>query len=56
MEFTNLSDYMRQVCFLAKQGYGSISEIKSFDTPDFLDLLEYEYIAYVVTKHEIEVD
>lgn len=34
---------------LSRNGYGSIKEIKSLDTKDFLDLVEYENI-----KNDIE--
>ena len=29
---------------LCKAGYGSLREIQSFDTKEFLDCMEYEYI------------
>lgn len=32
------------IFFLSKQGYGSVNEIETWDTPKFLDAIEYEYI------------
>jgi len=49
-----LSNYDRTVFHLAKQGYGTLSEIKELDTKDFLDLLEYEQINNDLEWHHIQ--
>jgi len=38
---------------LSKQGYGSISELEQLDTPEFLDLIEFEQIAGAIERYEI---
>jgi hypothetical protein len=37
--------------YLAKQGYGSVNEILEWDTPQFLDALEYEAISNSIDRH-----
>ena len=37
--------------YLAKQGYGSLKEIQTWDTPEFLDALEYEAISNAIDRH-----
>lgn len=37
--------------YLAKQGYGSLAEIQKWDTPQFLDALEYEAIDNAIARH-----
>lgn len=32
------------IMMLVKAGYGSLREVQSFDSKDFLDCMEYEYI------------
>lgn len=39
------------VFYLAKQGYGSVEQIESWDTPRFLNALEYEAIENAITRH-----
>jgi len=39
---------------LCKRGYGSLDEVLSWDTKQFLDALEYESICSQVERHEIE--
>lgn len=36
---------------LCKLGYGSLEYIEQLDTPDFLDLVEYEHIEYDILKN-----
>jgi len=38
---------------LSKQGYGSILELEQLDTPEFLDLIEFEQIAGAIERYEI---
>ncbi len=38
--------------YLTKQGYGTLAEIRELDTPDFLDLLEYESIVNAISRHQ----
>lgn len=42
------------IFFLCKKGYGSIDDIEDWDTPRFLDVLEYERIIYKIDEHRIE--
>lgn len=39
------------VLYLAKQGYGSVGEIREWDTPELLDALEYEAIDNAIARH-----
>lgn len=38
---------------LAKVGYGNIAELKELDTPEFLDLVEFEQISNAIERHSI---
>lgn len=38
------------VYYLAKQGYGSVAEIRGMDTPEFLDLIEYEQMNQAIER------
>lgn len=49
---TNVSDYTMTVFFLVKKGYGSRAEIEAWDTPEFLDAVEYESILNDIEEHE----
>lgn len=51
MAVTNLDDYSMAVLYLAKQGYGTPQQIKEWDTPEFLDALEYEAIGNAIERH-----
>lgn len=37
--------------FLCKQGYGSLNEITSWDTEQFLDAIEYESMTSAIERH-----
>lgn len=39
---------------LAKKGYGTIADIEAMDTPQFLDLVEYEHICCDIEWHMLE--
>ena len=39
---------------LSKRGYGTIRELEQLDTPDLLDLIEYEQIIGSIEHHEME--
>ncbi|WP_373073899.1 hypothetical protein [Sulfurimonas sp.] len=39
---------------LVKKGYGSLLEIKEFDTPELLDIIEYESIMSDIENLVIE--
>lgn len=39
------------IFYLAKQGYGSVSEVQEWDTPQFLDALEYEAVDNAIARH-----
>lgn len=40
--------------YLAKQGYGSVAEVEEWDTPRFLDALEYEEIMNAIERYRID--
>ena len=37
--------------YLCKAGYGTLEYIRQLDTPDFLDLVEYEQISNAIQRH-----
>jgi hypothetical protein len=39
---------------LVKAGYGSLAELEALDTPDFLDLVEFESISRDIEAHYVE--
>jgi hypothetical protein len=39
------------IYYLAKQGYGTVNDIRGWDTPEFLDALEYEAIGNAIDRH-----
>lgn len=48
---TNLSPYMMQCCNMVKAGFGTLTDIQALDTPEFLDILEYECISNDIQKY-----
>lgn len=44
VDHTNLSDINILYFSLVKKGYGSLYEVKEFDTPELMDIIEYESI------------
>ena len=40
------------IFYLAKLGYGSVDEIENWDSPRFLDVLEYENICNEIRTYE----
>ncbi|MBE0469597.1 MAG: hypothetical protein IBX55_08855 [Methyloprofundus sp.] len=45
---------MMTICALSKRGYGSIKELQELDTPDFLDVVEFEQMSNAIERYEIE--
>lgn len=39
---------------LVRRGYGSLAELKQLDTPELLDIVEFEQIANAIEAHEME--
>lgn len=39
---------------LARKGYGSIRDLNELDTPEFLDMVEYEHICSDIERHLME--
>lgn len=39
---------------LVKKGYGTLAEIKSWDTPQFLDVVEYEQICSDIEQYQLQ--
>lgn len=37
--------------YLCKQGYGSLHEVREWDTDQFLDAMEYEAIENAIGRH-----
>ena len=44
MAFTNVSDDDATMFHLARRGYGSLAELEQMDSPQLLDLVEFEHI------------
>ena len=44
------------IFFLSKKGYGTIDDVEQWDTPRFLDVVEYERIVHNIEKHMYEVE
>lgn len=42
------------IFFLSKKGYGSIDNIETWDSPRFLDVLEYERIIMNIEQHKFD--
>ena len=51
MQYSNISDDDMTLMHLARQGYGSLMELRQLDTPDVLDLIEYENIQADVQEY-----
>lgn len=51
---TNVDDLTFTMAFLVRQGYGTMKEIQSLDTPEFLDLVEVEMIRMDIERHKID--
>lgn len=54
MRETNIDNDDMAAMMLCKKGYGSLSDIKSWDTKQFLDALEYESICAHVEAYQID--
>jgi hypothetical protein len=39
---------------LSKRGYGTLEQIEALDTPEFLDIVEYEMISSAIEDYELE--
>ena len=54
MQYTNVDGDDAAAMHLSKQGYGSLTEILSMDTEQFLDLIEFERIQQDIERHYLE--
>lgn len=54
VDHTNLSDLHILFFSLVKKGYGSLNEVKEFDTPELIDIIEYESIMNDIENLVIE--
>lgn len=54
VEFTNLSDLNILYFSLVKKGYGTLKEVRGFDTPELFDIVEYESIMADIENLAIE--
>jgi hypothetical protein len=52
--FTNVSDEDATLFHLARRGYGSIAELELMDTPQFLDLVEFEHIQNDIELYHVQ--
>jgi len=48
---TNVAAGDMAILYLSKQGYGTVDQIRAWDTPQFLDALEYEEIEAAISRH-----
>ena len=51
---TNIEDINLLFFSLVKKGYGSLQEVKAFDTKDIYEILEYENILSDIEQLEYE--
>jgi len=51
VHFTNISEDDMTLMHLAKQGYASLPELWEMDTPEVLDLIEYENIQADIQEY-----
>lgn len=49
-----MDDYDKQLFYLVRKGYGSISEIQELDTDDFLNAIEHAQISDAIEEHEMK--
>lgn len=54
MAFTNVTDDDATLFHLAKAGYGSIKELTEMDSPEFLDLVEFEHIQRQIEAYHVQ--
>lgn len=53
VEETNIDDDDMTFMHLARRGYGSLREMKDLDTPELLDLIEFENISADIEEYLI---
>ena len=54
VESHNIDDLNLLFFSLVKKGYGSLNEVKEFDTNEIMEILEYEYILNGIEQLEYE--
>lgn len=54
MRFTNVDEDTATILHLARKGYGSVSELNQLDTPELLDIIEFENIQQDIEKYLID--
>ena len=54
VESHNISELNLLFFSLVKKGYGSLNEVKEFDTNEIMQILEYEYILNGIEQLEYE--
>lgn len=45
---------MATICHLARKGYGSLAELSQLDTPELLDVVEYEQIQQDLELYHLQ--
>ena len=54
MAFTNVTDPDATVFALARKGYGTVNELAEWDTPEILDLVEFEQIQQDIERYKVQ--
>lgn len=54
VESHNISELNLLFFSLVKKGYGSLQEVKEFDTDEIMQILEYEYLLNGIEQLEYE--
>lgn len=54
VESHNISELNLLFFSLVKKGYGSLNEVKEFDTMDIMQILEYEYLLNGIEQLEYD--
>ena len=54
MRYTNVSDDDAAMFYLARRGYGSLADLQEWDTPQLLDVMEYEHIQSDIEHYHIQ--
>lgn len=52
--YTNVPGDDATVYHLARKGYGSVAELHRMDTPEFLDLIEFERIQQDIEAYHMQ--
>lgn len=45
---------MMTICALARKGYGSVAELSQLDTPELLDIAEFEQMSSAIEQYQYD--